>query len=785
MFFQYFKIAFRNLARQKLVSFINIFGLGIAMSVGLLQGVVLQHETDYDRFHPHPERSYRILSELTQANGSRYTLASSPLPLATAFPADSNQIEASVLLQPFSAPSFTIGDKELNFNGAFVQGDFFKVFGFTLEKGNPATALSTPGSLILSHTAASRYFGTEDPMGKSIQLPHQAAMMVTGVIHLPPGKTHLDLDGFSCTHSADTGSWFDPQKAYTYLLLSKNAKKAAIEGKLAGITRDMNRRSTGTKFAFELQALDAIRPSDRQLYNDIGGGTSWTKLNTGITVSLVVLLAACFNYINLAIARALSRAKEVGVRKIIGAKRRQVFAQYLVDSFISAALALAFAWLLLSFIISYAPFNDDYEMIPSAWTYNGYFIIGSIVFAAFTALLAGVVPALILSAFKPLKVMKNLRSVKIFGKMGLQKTLIVFQYSLSLIILIFLLTFFRQFQFMGNQDMHFKQDNLLVVDLQGMDGRISAQQLEKLASVKELNAASSLFNPHFNGFRLVLQSNLAAAEKQSMNLVISQPGFLQQIGVEWIAGKNLPSGNENGAYLVANETAARRLGFAQPQDAAGATVVLEDSSTATITGIIRDFDYEKSGRRVDPLLFRSGKKFTQLYVTVEPDNIEQTKQRIIAAWPLTGSKQKALVSTLADDIARNNSQKGTLSLLSYLAFIAFSIASLGLLGLVLFSVETRRKEVGIRKVIGASRMELIRVLSGGFVKLLLISGGIAIPIGYALGFFFLQNFLERVGFLFPFALACFAAMFGIGLLTIGSQTMAVTAQNPVNALREE
>ncbi len=785
MFYQYLTIAYRNLSRQKLVSFINIFGLGMAMSVALLQGVILQHEMDYDRFHPNVDRTYRILSGITEPNGNNYVLASSPLPLAASLAADSSKIEAALVVQPFSTANFQLTNKEASFQGAFVHGDFFKVFGFRLQKGNPATALSAPGNIVLSAQAAKRFFGDDEPIGKTIQFPGQQTVLVSGVLQHPPGKSHLDLDGYIYTATPDTGSWFNVQQGYTYLLLQKSARKKDVDLRLLQLSGELNQRSNGARYAFEMQALEDIRPADRQLYNDIGGGTSWTKLQTGITVSLIILVAACFNYINLSIARAMAKAKEVGVRKIIGAKRRQIFAQYLVDALLSTSMALVFAWFLLSFIVSYAPFNDDYEFIPSAWNYNGYFVIGSMLFAAFTAVLAGVVPALMLSAFDPLKVLKNLRSIKIFGKMGLQKSLIVFQYSFSLIVLIFLTTFFRQFNFLGKQDMHFNQENLLVIDLQGMDGQIVAQQLEKIAGVDTLSAASSLFNPHFNGRHATVQSKLPDIDRQSMNTVICQPEFLTQLNLQWIAGKNLPGANQNGAYLVVNETAARRLGFQQPEKALGATVIAEDTVTCTITGIVRDFSYEKSGKRIDPLLFRTGKSYAQLYVSAYPENAVETKRRLMAAWPSTGSKQPARVSSLADEIARNNSQKGTLSILAYLSFIALSIASLGLLGLVIFSVESRRKELGIRKIIGASRLELTRLISMSFIKLLLISGAISIPIGYLVSFLFLQNFLERVGFIFVFTLACFAAMFGIGLFTIGSQVLTATAQNPVNALRED
>ncbi len=561
-----------------------------------------------------------------------------------------------------------------------------------------------------------------------------------------------------------------------------------MAGVLHAIAANFNKEDKNGETSFGIQPILKVRPADDNLYNDIGGGTTWTKLWVGIDVSLIILLAACFNYTNLTIARALTRAKVVGVRKIAGAKRYQLFAQYIAESVLLSFCALAFAWVLLSFIIKYAPFNDGYEMIPSSWKYNTIYVLLSNGFAFFTGLIAGVAPASILSSFTPLRVLKNLSTAKIFGKVGLQKTLIVFQYSLSLVIIIFLFTFYRQFAYLGAADPGFKRDNVMVLPLDGLNPSIAAQSIAKLSGVASVSGLSATFKPHFAGTRSPAWINNQEKESVSLNCYFTDAYFIPAMQLQLLAGRNFLPGADTSKEreIIINARAARGFGFKSAGEAIGNKLWLNDSTSLEITGVINDFQYENAGKPVDPLAFRNKKSACNyLFVSVDNTDKKAFSDRVAAAWKSLPGVTGFNASWLNEDLAANNSQAATISLLGYLAFIALSIATLGLLGLVTYTVEIKRKEIGIRKVIGASKQQVIKMLSRGFVKLLVIAGFIAVPLGYTLGFLFLQNFANRVGYGIISALACFSFLLLIGLFTIISQTYKASLENPVKSLRTE
>ena len=470
----YFKIAIRSLVKNRLISFINIFGLGLSMSVGMMIMVRLQDQLSYDRFHPYPERTYRITSSYDKKNGEQWKMASTPLPLNIALIRDINGIENSVNIYPAFNGKATGAGKEMYVDGAFTEPSFFKIFGFSLASGNPETALQMPNTVVISKTTAEKFFGNTNPVGKVITMEKGGNFIITGVLNDVPGKSHINFDAYASYASVaqmekdkilpeNSLNWYAFNTAYTYVLLKKDFTPGTLIQQLKPIADGLNRNNKDGKAAFNVQPVNKITPGSGDLNNNIGSGTSWTKLYFEIGVALIILMAACFNYTNLTVARALTRAKEVGIRKIVGAKRYQVFIQYIVESVLLAFFALALGWLLLSFIIHYAPFNDDYEFIPSAFRYNAVLVFWSLGFAIFTGILAGVSPAWILSGFKPLRVLKNLSTSRIMGKVSVQKALIVFQYSLSLTIIIFLFVFYRQFSFMSASDPGFKKDNVMVL----------------------------------------------------------------------------------------------------------------------------------------------------------------------------------------------------------------------------------------------------------------------------------------------------------------------------------
>jgi putative ABC transport system permease protein len=799
MIWNYLKIAFRSLKRNRLVSFINIFGLGLSMSVGMMVLVIVLDQLGYDKFHPFPDRTFRVISAYQRSNGQHWALASSPLPLYDALRADTADIDEVVNLYPALNGLSHANGKELNVRGAFTEPSFFKIFGFTLAAGDPETALRQPNSIVLSSTAAARFFGTTDPMGKLIRIDDRGDYLVTGVLSEPPGKSHIDFDAYAAVSNvpllvhnkalADRShDWGDCEAAYTYVLMKKGAGSRTLQGQISAVAAEANKTDKQGKLSFDFQPLGKIRPSSGDIYNDIGGGTTWTKLWVEIDVALVLLLAACFNYTNLTVARALTRAKEVGLRKIAGAKRYQIFIQYVIEACVLAFFALGFAWMLFSLIIRYAPFNDGYEMVPSTFTYTPAFVLTVLGFTLFTGLMAGSAPAWILSAFKPLRVLKNLSTAKIFGSIGLQKTLIVFQYSLSLVIIIFLFSFYRQFSFMSAADHGFKRDNIMVVSLAGVDEPTAVHAVAITGGVESVSGLSVAFTPHYSGMKGPGWVDQSKKDALSLNYFFADRAFLPTMKLPLLAGRNFMAESDTSLEqsVIINDKAAHNLGFKQAGQALGNKLWVDDSTALTIIGVVKDFVYENAGKPIESMAFRNKKgACNYLYIDVGNSDKRAITDRLARTWKTLAPSQAFSSSWLDSDLERNDSQRATISLLGYLAFISISIATLGLLGLVIYSVETKRKEISIRKVIGANKRQLVRLLSKRFIRLLWLAGAIGVPIGYVMSYLFQQNFVTRAGYGLLAALSCFALLLIIGLATVISQTYQAAMENPAKNLAAE
>jgi len=792
----YLKTAIRTLQKNRLTSFINLFGLGLSMSVGLMIMVRLQDALSYDRFHPSPENTYRILSNYHKKNGEQWKMATTPLPLKDELNKDANVIDECVRIYPAFKGKAMGNGKEMYINGAFTEPGFFNMFGFTLAAGNAATALQQPNTVVVSKTLAENFFGVQNPIGKMIILEKGGSFIITGMLNDAPGKSHLDFDAYASYASVTqmekvgmlpvkTQDAFAFNAGYTYVHLNKHVRAVALENQLRTIASKLNGINQNGTTSFSVQRLDKITPGREVLAYD-RSGSSWSKFYFEMGVALLILLAACFNYTNLTIARALTRAKEVGIRKIVGASRHQVFAQYLVESVLLSLLSLSFAWIILGFIIRFAPFNDDYEFIPSSFRYNSTLVLWSICYALLTGVFAGVSPAWILSAFKPLRVLKNLSTAKILGKVSLQKSLIVFQYTLSLTMIIFLFAFYRQFSFLSKTDPGFNRKNVVVLPVDGINSTIASQKISGITGVTSVAATSANFTKHFSGLTVPVWMH---SSKEAINLqyYFADKNFIPSMQFSLVAGTNFPSETEIGErYIVLNETAARALGFKNANDAIGQNLWINDSNRIEITGVVKDFRYKGAGQSIEPLAFRNRQNaYSYLYVTTNTGDKNKLITDLKNAWNEFGGSQSFSFSWLDENLDKSNSQTATISLLGFLAFIAIAVASLGLLGLVVYTVEVKRKEISIRKIVGADAKQLVNILSRGFIILLLIAGLIAVPIGFVMGKIFLQNFAERTSFGLVHIFGCFMLMFCIGLFTVVSQTYKAAIENPVKNLRTD
>ena len=790
----YFVIAWRSLVKNRLFSFINIFGLALAMSVGMMVMIRVKHSLGYDRFHPHGAYTYRITSQITNPEKSSWELASTPLPLQEILESDTMVVQASTSLYPGIYETLTNGTKDIDVAGCFTQHSFFDVFGFTLLHGDTRTALQHPYSVVLSKTTAEKFFGVNNPVGTMLTLGRLGAFQVTGVLNEPPGKTHISHDVYIAYATIDklealgklpakSKTWDSFEKAYTYIVLNDEASINDLQNRLNKVAQDINQQSNHGTFGFNAQKLSAITPNWGTLYNDFARAASWGKIITEGTVAFIILLAACFNYTSLSIARSLTRTREIGIRKIAGAKRSQIFFQYIVESVVLSFFSLMFASAILSCILEYKPFNDGYEFIPEV-SIDWILISGFIGFALIAGLLAGVMPAWIQSSFKAVKMLRNTMAENIMGGLTLRKILLVFQFSISLVVLVFLTAFYKQFSFMENADQGFARENIVTIPVQTTERDPFRNEIARLAGVQQIGSISSTFGDHPTGY-VDIKLSQESQQPVKAGYYFCDAGAIPVSDLTIIVGNNFDGGiHRDEQSVILNQKAVQVLGFKNMHSALGETIWI-DTLQVRIAGVVNDFYHQGVAHAISPMVLRSQVSNQQLLVKINPHALQETTKQIERVWSKVYPGIPFNYSWLDNENAQRYDQSATISLLGFLAFMTVTIASLGLLGLVVFTVETRRKEISIRKIIGASVVQIINLLSKGYIKLLVISGCIAIPIGYVLSSFFLMNFANRISLGAGSLLMVFAFLLLIGLIMIVSQTFRASVENPVKNLRND
>ena len=795
MFQRYIVIAFRNLHRQKLFTFINIAGLAVSMTVCLVVLVNERSNFSYDNFHPAAGRTWRVTSQALTPEGKRYHMASSPLPVGDALKTNYAAVEQAATLYGALSGEGNINGKKISVNGAFATPSFFSVFGFKLAAGSPLTALSVPNSIVLTQETARRFFGNNDPIGKVIRFDRFGSFLVSGVLAPPPAPSHINYEAFAAMSSvpaleqsgvlpARLQDWNMVRGSYTYVVMRPGEGKAA----LASALKDLDHHYDGLaekgqgSVAFEPQALSKITPS-QELWDDISGTPPWGKVLAEIGVALGLLICACFNYTNLSIVRSLQRAKEVGVRKVNGAQRWQIFLQFIAESVIMCLLSLVLAVFLL-LIMQSTHFNG--LPMPDANLLDPRLLLLFLLFSIVTGMVAGAIPAWALSSFQPAKVLKNLVDIRLFGGLGLRKTLIVIQFALSLTAIIFLVTVYRQFSYKAVKDMGFYRKDILNVPLAGVDYQ---RMKERMLQLKEVEAAAAssgtLGMPRHCRFCMIRPGN--SQDRMEFGYYAGDADFLKVMHLKLVAGGNFPAAapKDKEQYIIVNETAVNAMGIKGPSEAIGQTLWLSDSVPVNIIGVVKDFNYQPIEVNIRPMAIRFiPGEFQQLQLSMVKGAPEAEIAGIKQAWLQLHPGEIFSAEWMDEQLAGRNGQE-VVSILGFLVFISTMIAALGLLGIVAYTSFTRRKEISIRKILGAGNAGLLVLLSKNYVRLILIAGCIALPLGYLGSVFFLRLFAYRVSTGILPMLGSFAFLLFLALATIFSQTWRAIEVNPVDNLRDD
>ncbi len=803
----YFLIAFRNMRRYKFISFINLFGLTVGITCCLLISLYIVNELSYDKYNKHADNIYRVERTFKNAETGALSLELSSVapPVLPLLQNDFKDIKLTTSLMPTGTVVFHYKDKVFNEpNVYFIDENFFKLFDVTITKGSANTSLRNPYSIMLSEEIAKKYFGSENPMDKLIKVDQQATCKVTGVYKSLPSNAHLHPDVMLSFATLKDSAVYGEQNLrtnwgnnsfYDYLLLPPHYDVNKLEAQFPAF---LNRHvpHEGDKFQPSAWTSLSLRKlTDIHLYSHKGSEIEENgdikRVYIFSAIALFILLIACINYMNLSTARSALRAKEIGVRKVIGARKPELIAQFLSESVLIcgvATLASFFlAWLLLPWLntLSGKSFLTENLLTPS--------IIFPLLAVPFlVGVLSGLYPAVFLSSFQPVKVLKGIFKA---GKsnVSFRKVLVITQFAISIILIVSTAIVVRQLRYMQNKSLGFNKEQIITFN--DNDGLNTSFPSFKAALLANSNIQSVARSSRIPSGRLldsqnsqISNGNSLAPSKADIKYVQTDENFISTYGVTVVAGRNFAKtdGADTSSFII-NEAAVKALGLHANEDAVGKPFMYGDRK-GQIVGVINDFNFESLHQRIIPLVLLNSTRqngYNRVSVKVS-GNVPAAIAHIEKTWktylPETPFDYTFLDDRFADLYQAEQQQQTIFTLFSG---IGIFIACLGLFGLSAFTITQRVKEIGIRKVLGASVGSLVQLLSTEFLWLVGIASLIAFPVAWYAMNQWLQDFAYRTNISpWLFILSACAALL-IALLTVSFQAIKAAIANPVKSLRTE
>ena len=794
MFKNYLKTAARNLSKNKLFTTLNVVGLALGMSLNLLFVAMVVFVFQFDDFHSNKENVYRIITHV-QDRHDNPSFASAPVGAAQLLKGHFEGVERVVRIHQSVPRTVYRGETEISIKGYFADADYLSVFDFPLVQGDPATSLVHPNTMVVTEAAAARIFGGQDPMGEVVSVEPFGEVVITGVAKDMPKNTHLKAEAlvsyatltshYGPAFTDDERNWTHFHNAYTYLQLADGASPAAVEAFLNGVAQE---RYTTPEFqaSFELQPLGEVAPGP-ELDNDMGNEYSYLELVLLGILPLIVLLAACGNYVSLAIAQSLRRMKSIGVRKVMGARKRQVFTQFVMESTVTMLLAVTLSYVFFEIIrgeaLSLTGAHEWVDLSPTPGT-----LLAFLAFALGVGFVAGVVPALRFSRMDPVQALKgNEPQTKRGGRFTLPRVVITSQFILSLGFILAMVIMVQQHRYSTNYDLGFERHNIVNVDLQRSNPQRVKDEFEKLSFSSPISMSSHLLGA--GSVPGVHMKRTGHPDSLNANRVAIDEHFITNMGLHLVLGRDFTDDvGENARSIIINEVFAKALSPDDASKAVGEVVVLDDSRDVRVVGVLEDFHYASLHAPVGNFFFEyAPDDFNYANFRLLSGDERQAFIEMEAAWKAVGTDNALKAAFLTDQINdAYASYEQIVKMWGFMGLLAISIACLGLLGMVVFTVRKRVKEVSIRKVLGASSESLVYLLSRDFLALLTIAAAIAVPSVYLLMDMVLQ---EAQYYHAPIsasaAVISLAVVLLLGLTTIGSQTLKAANTNPADNLRLE
>lgn len=795
MFQNYFKVGFRNLLKNKSFTAINVLGLSVSMAVCLIIILIINDQTSYDKFQAKGDKIYRFTHE--RSTGVNLGMATVPQPLASTISDRFAGIDNLVNFHRLNGEVLNEG-KSIDLMGYYTDPNLFKLFSYKLRLGNPETALSEPFSIVLKDEIARKFFKEQDPIGKSLKIDGRGTYKVTGVLEKLPGKTHILFEAFASASSLlnleekglsirGKGQWGNSSQTWTYFELLDGYDIAQLEGPLNEIENEFYNEESEYFVDFGIQPMMAITPGP--LYgNQIGDGMpSFFVIGFSILAALIIICAA-FNYTNLSAARAITRTKEVGVRKVMGAKRFQLTIQFIVESVILSLLALVLSVAFLAFLVPAFEGLQMSSMLNWELKLDGKAYLQFFSFAVLVGIVTGLFPSLYLSSFNAISAMKGILNKKKLSGWALRKTLIVTQFVISIVLITSSLLVYKQIKFIVDKDYGYTKENIINIDLQGQDYARLKTELEKLPFVENITASSIIPNTGIStGLNIWRDTE---KEALSINYFSVDENYLDILNLELVAGTNFKQDAEsyNRTALLINEKALPALGFETALDAIGAQVQIDgDSVASNIIGVLKDYNYQFVFMDIQPLVVRfEPGSYGYAQVKILGYDLTDEMVQIDQVWDDFDPNHDLVAKTFQGQQDEFNAFfYDILYIVGLVAILSITIAAMGLLGISAFAIQARMKEVSIRKVLGANVKSLVLMLSKSFLVMLIIALVLGFTLAYLGNGLWLNQFAYRTSFGIDIFLFTSVGLLGVAILTIGWQAMRATNSNPATTLRND
>lgn len=813
----YFKIAFRNLAKYRTYSTINIFGLMIAIACFLVIALYVFDELTFDRFHRNADNIYRVVEERTSETGKQAKVAATSYQLSeqatVKLPGIIDKVRMTVRGRSLvkSKPL----DKGFQEENWMVSTNFLQFFDFKMIDGDRKTALAEPQSLVITKETAIKYFGITNVVGKTLTIGNDSNYFtIKGVLENFPANSHMTFNmatgestiPFPRYKEFVDGDWTS-NSFFTYLLLNKNADTKKLSEQMEQMLVSNRTKSTSPPANIILQPLKDIHFHSNDIESTaartgIRAGGNITYIYVFSIVAMFVLLIACINYINLTTARFSNRAKEIAVRKVAGANRKAIMFQFLSEAMLMTLIAMVLALVLVKFTL---PLFNDFsgKDLHLGFAMDSRIWIGIISIAILAGLFSGIYPAFIQSGFKPLMLLKNKIN---FGKgsLSIRRSLVIFQFTLSIIMIVATMVVYLQLQYVNRKDMGFNKDQLVVMDINSGAVRRAAETFKteygKLPGVTSVCGTSRVPGEWKVIPKVKVKQQVSEIDGKDMYFICADENFLKTFEIKLSQGRNFRTQNDaDSTAIMINETAAEVLGITTANEQlvsipaysyGGDVAQLNEPFVSRIVGIVKDFNFRSLHEPVSPLVIAYQKNPLDVldYYTakISPLNIGETLKRMEDIMH-TIDKGHIFEYHFLDkqwELFYIEDQKRQTIFLS-IAIMTILIACLGLFGLATYAAEQRIKEIGIRKVLGASVSGIVSLLSKDFIKLVVIAAMIALPISWWAMNNWLKNFAFRTEInWWVFAVAALLALV-IAVVTVSFQAIKAAITNPVKSLRTE